>query len=109
MDEFSDGYKIFNSQQDNVEWSKIDKPNDWSIQPYGYFKYDIRLDAWVQSREADDGIAFYTAAPKWVGLTENEIFKLYMSMEYLGADVEDYSGFERIAKTVEEELRKKNT
>lgn len=107
MDEFSDGYAIFNNQQGDVEWSKIDKPNNWNIQPYGYFRYDVRLNAWVQSREADDGIAFYTVIPKWVGLTENEIFKLYMNMECL--DVEDHSGFERIAKAVEEELRKKNT
>ena len=29
-------------------------------EPYGYFRYDIRLDAWVQSRDNNKGVAFYT-------------------------------------------------
>jgi len=28
--------------------------------PFGYFRYDIRLDAWVQSRDSNKGVAFYT-------------------------------------------------
>ena len=32
-------------------------------EPYGYFRYDIRLDAWVQSREDNRGVAFYTTPP----------------------------------------------
>jgi hypothetical protein len=28
--------------------------------PYGYFQYDIRLGAWVQNREKNIGVAFYT-------------------------------------------------
>ncbi len=44
-------------------------------EPYGYFRYDMRLDAWVQNRENTKGVAFYTAPPKreWVGLTDDEI------------------------------------
>jgi len=32
-------------------------------EPYGYFRYDIRLDAWVQNRESNKGVAFYTTPP----------------------------------------------
>jgi hypothetical protein len=32
-------------------------------EPYGYFRYDIRLDAWVQSRADKRGVAFYTTPP----------------------------------------------
>ena len=43
-------------------------------EPYGYFRYDIKLDAWVQNKESTQGVAFYTAPPKreWVGLTDEE-------------------------------------
>jgi hypothetical protein len=27
---------------------------------FGYFQYDIRLDAWVQNRINNKGVAFYT-------------------------------------------------
>jgi hypothetical protein len=30
-------------------------------EPFGYFQYDIRLDAWVQNRINNKGAAFYTA------------------------------------------------
>jgi hypothetical protein len=30
-------------------------------EPYGYFRYDIKLDAWVQDKESTQGVAFYTA------------------------------------------------
>jgi hypothetical protein len=32
-------------------------------EPFGYFRYDIRLDAWVQSRNSNQGTAFYTTPP----------------------------------------------
>jgi hypothetical protein len=37
-------------------------------EPYGYFRYDIKLDAWVQNKESTQGVAFYTAPSKreWV-------------------------------------------
>ena len=43
-------------------------------EPYGYFRYDIQLDAWVQNKEANVGVAFYTEPAKreWVGLTDEE-------------------------------------
>jgi hypothetical protein len=30
-------------------------------EPFGYFRYDMRLDAWVQSRHSNQGTPFYTA------------------------------------------------
>jgi len=29
-------------------------------EPFGYFQYDIRLDAWVQNRINNKGVSFYT-------------------------------------------------
>ena len=31
---------------------------------FGYFQYDIRLDAWVQNRVNNKGVAFYTKEKK---------------------------------------------
>jgi hypothetical protein len=49
-------------------------------EPYGYFRYDMRLDAWVQNRADNQGVAFYTTPPaaqrQWVGLTDEEIMEL---------------------------------
>ena len=42
-------------------------------EPYGYFRYDIRLDAWVQNRESDKGVPFYTAPHQRQPLTDNSI------------------------------------
>ena len=33
-------------------------------EPFGYFQYDIRLDAWVQDHSNSKGAAFYTAPPQ---------------------------------------------
>ena len=32
-------------------------------EPFGYFQFDLRLDAWVQNRHSDKGVAFYTSPP----------------------------------------------
>jgi hypothetical protein len=50
-------------------------------EPYGYFRYDIRLDAWVQNRESTQGVAFYPTPPKreWVGLTKEECWELLVA------------------------------
>jgi hypothetical protein len=29
-------------------------------EPFGIFQYDMRIDAWVQNRNSDKGVAFYT-------------------------------------------------
>ena len=106
MDEFSDGKAIFTKPQD-VVWSRVDDPNKWEVlEPYGYFRYDIRLDAWVQNREGTQGIAFYTAPPQreWQGLTDREIDELFLDhMEELfhGRDY-DYE------RAIEAKLKEKN-
>jgi hypothetical protein len=33
-------------------------------EPFGFFQYDIRLDAWVQNRINNKGVAFYTLPPQ---------------------------------------------
>jgi hypothetical protein len=33
-------------------------------QPFGYFRYDLRLDAWVHSLDRNQGVAFYTTPPQ---------------------------------------------
>jgi hypothetical protein len=76
VDEFSDGKLIFKTPPQNVVWSEIDDPNKWEVQePYGYFRYDMRLNAWIQNREDTKGIAFYTTPLKkeWVGLDKETI------------------------------------
>jgi hypothetical protein len=46
-------------------------------EPFGYFQYAMRFDAWVQNRDSNKGVAFYTTPPaakrQWVGLTDEEI------------------------------------
>jgi hypothetical protein len=51
-------------------------------EPYGYFRYDIQLYAWVQNKENTQGVAFYTAPPKreWVGLTEDDIIEKFAEL-----------------------------
>ena len=43
--------------------------------PFGYFQYSIQLDAWVQNRINNKGVAFYTTPPQrtWVGLTWSDV------------------------------------
>jgi len=67
--------------------------------PYGYFRYDIRLDAWVQNKESTQGVAFYTAPPKreWVGLTEEEVAECWTTNAV------------QTWKNIEAKLREKNT
>lgn len=73
--------------------------------PYGYFQYDIRLDAWVQNRHSDKGVAFYTS-PKpaaWVGLTDDEI-QTIVNMVATGT----YQTSDTFARAIEAKLRSKN-
>jgi len=70
-------------------------------EPYGYFRYDIKLDAWVQDKESTQGVSFYTTPPnrEWVGLTHIEIGNLWAESQ------EVYS----FAKVIEAKLKEKNT
>ena len=49
------------------------EPEPEQDEPYGYFRYDIRLDAWVQSRDNNKGVAFYTTPPQRKPLTRGQI------------------------------------
>ncbi len=59
-------------------------------EPFGFFQYDMRLDAWVQNRNSNKGAAFYThPQPKREPLTdeqieviakENEVWRLFRSL-----------------------------
>ena len=78
-------------------------PSQTEQEPYGYFGYDFRLDAWIQNPDDIRGIPFYTAPPKreWVGLTEREILDLYQTYGEIG----DFD-YER---AIEAKLKEKNT
>jgi hypothetical protein len=47
------------------------------------------------------------AQPEWVGLTDDEIFKLYMNSGY--GDIDDCLQFEGLARVIEAKLKEKNT
>ena len=101
MDEFSDGKAIFSNLQ-NVVWSKVDDPNKWEVQePYGYFRYDMGLDAWVQNKEDTNGVAFYTMPPQkeWVGLTDEEID---------GWNIVGHESLREFVRAIEAKLKEKN-
>ena len=44
-------------------------------EPYGYFKYDMRLDAWVLSR-TNRGVAFYTHPVDDIALLRQALYAL---------------------------------
>jgi len=52
-------------------------------EPFGYFKYDLRLDAWVQNRESNQGVAFYTTPPQRKPLTDEEITEIFSTTKGL--------------------------
>ncbi len=82
-------------------------------EPFGYFRYDLRLDAWVQNRAGIQGTPFYTSPPAqrtWQGLTDEEIDML----EELYAPpvhpdfVSDADHCFSLIKKVEAKLKEKN-
>lgn len=46
-------------------------------EPFGYFQFDLRLDAWVQNRHSDKGVAFYTSPPQRQPLLASDIVTMY--------------------------------
>lgn len=75
--------------------------------PFGYFRYDLHLDAWVQNREGQQGTPFYNAPPKrkWVGLTDEEVDALtvFYGLHYLETPV-----LADFACDIEAKLKEKN-
>ena len=74
-------------------------------EPFGYFRYDLRLDAWVQNRDSNKGVAFYTyTQPKreWVGLTDEEIANIANGCRWSDIYHADF------AHAIEAKLREQN-
>ena len=70
-------------------------------EPFGYFRYDLRLDAWVQNRAGTQGTPFYTSPPAqrtWVSLTDDDIEFLRHELVIGRNDI----------KTIEAKLQEKN-
>ncbi len=69
-------------------------------EPFGYFRYDLRLDAWVQNRAGLTGTPFYTtpqpAVPERKPMTDEEIRKLTGNA---GTLMQDYAI--KVARAVE--------
>ena len=77
-------------------------------EPFGYFQYSIQLDAWVQNRINDKGVAFYTTPPQrtWVGLTEKDICEAAVKSQEGISPRDDTL---RFAIAIEAKLKEKNT
>ena len=39
---------------------QCDKCKAEKQEPFGYFQYSMHMDAWVQNRDSNKGVAFYT-------------------------------------------------
>ena len=76
-------------------------------EPFGYFRYDLRLDAWVQNRAGITGTPFYTTPPQrtWVGLTAMDIEEIGKPYQEKDRSIRAWGLF---ACAVEEKLKEKN-
>lgn len=79
-------------------------------EPFGYFQLDLRLDAWVQNRDSNKGVAFYTTPQprQWQGLTDEDVDEVERWIEFK----EDGSGRipnQKLVRYIERKLREKNT
>jgi hypothetical protein len=128
----------FNMETDKRFYSAIEALEEALKQeqgePYGYFRYDIRLDAWVQSRDNNKGVAFYTTpqqgcdecgvgggyalyclpcaekfvgTKEWISLTEDEMFDCLVKFDPVAKRLP--MGFKWFAEAIEAKLREKNT
>jgi hypothetical protein len=110
----------YNTDLDNIpayeKWAKMLKQNIATLrqaieqaeqaQPFGYFRYDLRLDAWVQNRAGITGTPFYTTPPQrqhWVSLTDKQLEE--MAEKYV---TNCYFDTLKYARAVEAELKEKN-
>ena len=75
-------------------------------EPFGYFQYSMSMDAWVQNRDSNKGVAFYTTPPtaqrQWIGLTQQDIDVAF-------DDTQEGGGFNEFAYAIEQRLKEKNT
>ena len=64
-------------------------------EPFGYFRYDMRLDAWVQNRDGQrPGTPFYTTPPQRKPLTDEEI-------DFLWQNTSPYYDHQDFARAIE--------
>lgn len=77
-------------------------------EPFGYFQYDLRLDAWVKSQRGN-GVAFYTLPPQheWVGLTDEEMRQAAQAMDSEPL-AEGWKELIKFARAIESKLKDKN-
>jgi len=75
-------------------------------EPFGYFQYALHFDAWVQNRDSNEGVPFYTAPRQWVGLTDEERNNLWRDVIGWGDPSHDD---EDLMKATESKLKEKNT
>jgi hypothetical protein len=78
-------------------------------EPFGYFQYSIRMDAWVQNRDSNKGAAFYTTPQpqrEWVGLTDEDVRLASKTVAEDGIGSEGC--VDRFAYTIEAKLKEKN-
>ena len=69
-------------------------------EPFGYFRYDLRLDAWVLNRAGITGTPFYTTPPQRKPLTDEEIDAIIQKLDPLFLDTP--TGFEiEFARAIE--------
>ena len=73
-------------------------------EPFGYFQYAMHFDAWVQNRDSNKGVAFYTTPQpqrEWVGLTDKEMLECNMDGDFM-------IDRETAKRNVEAKLKEKN-
>ena len=79
-------------------------------EPFGYFRYDLRLDAWVQNRAGTQGTPFYTSPPaQRKPMTDEEIEKCYETTgHYQTLRPQDRFAVFALARAIEAKLKEKN-
>ena len=70
------------AQRDELRERLAQPEQEPGQEPFGYFRYDPRLDAWVQNREGRPGTPFYTTPPQRKPLTDEEIEKIRTEQEF---------------------------
>ena len=81
-------------------------------EPFGYFQLDLRLDAWVQNRDSNKGVAFYTTPQprQWQRLTDEAIWLEYQRFWPFHPAEEPTlaKDIAKFARAIEAKLRAKN-
>jgi len=78
-------------------------------EPFGYFRYDARFDAWVQNCENNQGTPFYTTPAQrlWVGLTDEDCDEVERWVEFK-EEGSDRIQTSKLIRYIEAKLKEKN-